>query len=875
MEIFENIYNKINNFFNVNNNLEDKTIINFDINKKKQIENAQNVVNIQNKYQKKNWNGSSNLNVVSFYDMKPNEQSYNDNNKWSNINNNLTYEIVQKEDFVHNNMFPNIDNKSHSSNQINNEVKLNVYTGYPKDYIKNKKEIENFVNDNYETNYVPLNNDFVISRINQSFAPELRNQKPFEPIKAPTGQSGYGYQSDVRILPLSIDNLRNSSNPQISYNPPTIKGNGILQHNTNICTSKEKKNLLNIDNYSIPTIKNEFHSYTNRNFDLETNGRTINTKEFIGIGDSNIKYYSLDTVGEHLDSSKQTYNIPITNLNSNQYTISLNQDIVKTTNKQINKNNINSNIGATTYSSNAKLQDEIKTTNKQINKNNINSNIGATTYSSNAKLQDEIKTTNKQINKNNTNSNIGETIYLSNAKLQDEIKTTNKQINNNFEYTNLKTSVNNCNIKSQDVARIVLKQLLTYNNNNINIGTIQKNQQSYSTNDLKTTIKQLLNNNNNINNQVISTIKYITSRSYEDTPKTTNKQTLNNINYNIIKTNNLQPKQITDEIKITLRQILENIDNSNVSTYKNHKVYSLDELNSMIKNTLRQLTSNNNNINQNVNSNISNKINDIEEAKETLRQLSMIEYKGNTLNNINIRNNCINDLKITCRQLLENISNFNISTGKSQYIQILDNIRTKITQIYKNIDHTNIGNNQTLLGNIIVKNIKDIKTTFRQLYNEIPHINRGNGNESYVKLMDNLKNTMRQMMDNISISGNIDNSKQNNYIEIQDNIKETIKQLLITENINQGGCHADISNVDYTNLKNILLNKDKELISKGRDPTTVNVPLFSDGNQINICQKERNNYDRENKRENIPFNDLDNNYLTDNNNLFNNKSYIL
>jgi hypothetical protein len=65
-----------------------------------------------------------------------------------------------------------------------------------------------------------------------------------------------------------------------------------------------------------------------------------------------------------------------------------------------------------------------------------------------------------------------------------------------------------------------------------------------------------------------------------------------------------------------------------------------------------------------MNSNISNKINDIDEAKETLKQLSTIEYKGNLLNNVNIRNNYMNDIKITLRQLLDNINNYNISTGK-------------------------------------------------------------------------------------------------------------------------------------------------------------------------------------------------------------------
>jgi hypothetical protein len=44
-------------------------------------------------------------------------------------------------------MYETQNSKSHSNNQNQNDVKLNIYTGYPKDYMTNKKEIENFSND--------------------------------------------------------------------------------------------------------------------------------------------------------------------------------------------------------------------------------------------------------------------------------------------------------------------------------------------------------------------------------------------------------------------------------------------------------------------------------------------------------------------------------------------------------------------------------------------------------------------------------------------------------------------------------------------------------------------------------------------------------
>jgi hypothetical protein len=39
---------------------------------------------------------------------------------------------------------------------------------------------------------------------------ELRNEKPFKPEMV--GINGYGYNSDIRIIPKTVDNLRTTNN---------------------------------------------------------------------------------------------------------------------------------------------------------------------------------------------------------------------------------------------------------------------------------------------------------------------------------------------------------------------------------------------------------------------------------------------------------------------------------------------------------------------------------------------------------------------------------------------------------------------------------------------------------------------------------------
>ena len=80
---------------------------------------------------------------------------------------------------------------------------------------------------------------------------ELRNEKPFN--SKMIGINGYGYNTDIRIIPKTVDNLRTSNNPKITYSKPIIYGNKTLQPNYNLeINNNENKIIINDTiNYSI------------------------------------------------------------------------------------------------------------------------------------------------------------------------------------------------------------------------------------------------------------------------------------------------------------------------------------------------------------------------------------------------------------------------------------------------------------------------------------------------------------------------------------------------------------------------------------------------------------------------------------------------
>ena len=606
-----------------------------------------------------------NYNVISKNDKIINDNIFlqNDNNNYYNINNNdntlgIYDNLYLKENH---NFVPNIDerNKNYNNNSSN---KLNIMSGYTIENFDSKSEIEPMFNNyNYMTNdYDLFNTDKMKTRM--ILEKELRNEKPFN--SEMIGINGYGYNTNIRIIPKTVDNLRTINNPKLTYNLPIIYGNKTLQPNYNLEINNNKNKIIINDtiNYSVPS-NNVNKKKMDENITIDINNRELFKTELFGGIESDIKKYNINNNGSVEESNKISYNIEPTNI----------------------------------------------------------------------------------------------------------------------------------------------------------ISLIGK-QQIYDKQQLKKTLKELINNTSTLDNALMNMLLNTCNRIGVENTKKNQKETLHNItNYNISNIHkNLKINKI-DDIKNTLRGILDNLDNNN--NFSSVQKIHYKDLETEIKTTLKEVLEENKNININVDSKQSIKINNINDLKLTLRQIlnkiNIINYKGN-----DIYIPIINDIKLTLRNVLDNIYNNNNLRSNKQDVKI--------------------------------NNFNNIKDTLRQNINNIDVINFKGNENTYVNISDEIKSTLRELnnkLDIINFKG-----QDKSYVNILDEIKTTLKELALDFKV--GNIYNNKSNVNYSELKNILLNCDKEQIAQGRDPTNINVMLSNDKSQINVRLREENIT----QRENYGYYNLDNNF---------------
>jgi hypothetical protein len=164
------------------------------------------------------------------------------NEGFSNFDNenDMTYNVVNKDQFVHNNMKPYFKGKSFGFNQEHenklNSIKqrtLEQFTGSV-DNLEWRPKTERkplfdptvgmtniygtpVMIDYYESRYIPSD--------------QRRNEKPFQEVRITPGLGlGYnevgkqGYHDTYRVLPKTVDELRTINNPKLSYEGVVIEG---------------------------------------------------------------------------------------------------------------------------------------------------------------------------------------------------------------------------------------------------------------------------------------------------------------------------------------------------------------------------------------------------------------------------------------------------------------------------------------------------------------------------------------------------------------------------------------------------------------------------------------------------------------------------
>jgi len=157
-----------------------------------------------------------------------------------NTENDLTYGIVSKENFVHNNMVPFFKSKDGGFNPYTERKNAEIHQRKLESFSGSANNLEYRPKTERKTLFDPvagLTNmygtpaltDFQESR----FIPgmERRNEKPFQEVRITPGLNlGYnevgkvGFHDVFRVMPKTVDELRVASNPKITYGGVVIPG---------------------------------------------------------------------------------------------------------------------------------------------------------------------------------------------------------------------------------------------------------------------------------------------------------------------------------------------------------------------------------------------------------------------------------------------------------------------------------------------------------------------------------------------------------------------------------------------------------------------------------------------------------------------------
>ena len=600
---YKNIYN--NNI--ALNNKEYKDDFSYQLHNK----NKNELIQIKNNKQVKNYNDNNDNNDNNFDDKK---------NIINNNNSNITKKIISKRisnNVLINNIFP--DENNNDFKFINNNLKNNVF--------QNKKnQIKNFEN-NKIGNDSFLNNN--IQQINKANLNNITNDNIVNLDINNPNKINFIDNSNISKIKVNINANLNQNNrnitPQKEMNLNNLNLGLNKTHLKNIQNNQKindlGNNFSNIDFTNIKTIKNISNNETNitnivirsnNNMSKEqSNNTTNNIKKINNISNYHSNNTSHTIIKENNLSKEQSNNSAI--------------NIKKINNIPNNHININNNVIET----NNQLKEQ--SNNTIINQKKIN-NIP------NNQLKEQSNNNSIIINKINNNQNNPQKITNNLIEINNHSK----------EHLNNTTNTNKINNILNNQTNIT---------NNINkINNIKNNQSNNKT----TNIQRINNIPNNQQNNILNPITKINNN--QNNPQT---KTLNNIQENIInnqldntktlKLNNIQNPINNPSNNNTINQI-----NKNIQTQINNSSNNTT-INKINNNKQNKITnpSNNTTINQ-TNKNTKNPINNIpQDQKNNLTNKNQTTFKYDT---VTLTSEYNSGNMFNCKKISEDTYNVYISS---------------------------------------------------------------------------------------------------------------------------------------------------------------------------------------------------------------------
>jgi hypothetical protein len=610
------------------------------------------------------------------------------------------------------------------------------------------------------------------------------------------------------------------------------------------------------DNYNLilsnrAVLSKEFYGapkdQINHKFDLKTSGTAQEStrNKYIEPDNKNIsglvQIYNNNKDSVNLPQlERNDYQINYTNVNNQNKVQSYDpNNCSKPTTRQTLNNIVYSNIitaanKVQSYNPNNCSKPTTRQTLNNIEHNNINT--GITKVQSYDPNNCSKPTTRQTLNNIDYSNIIAAANKIQSYDPNDTTKTTTRQTLNNVEYNNINTGItkvqsydpNNC---SKPTTRQTLNNI-DYSN----IIAAANKIQSYDPNDTtKTTTRQTLNNMEYLN-LVNNTAKMQTMIS--DKPKMTIKETLPIQEYNNVQTNKNNIMQLFDKAKKT------NKENINIDALKKYSNITLNKknianLSDEAKTTLKQLLDN---INYTNIQRINNKSKaGLQDTAKTTQQLPNFNNENiSTFKNIKITD--IEKLRHTIREL----TNTELVTAPcgadiaiTSYLNDIAKTTNKETTLYENN-----GNLQSTDGSF-VNTYETPEITLKQLldYNDyLSIVHNNNGTYAYdpndIARMTNKQCTISYDYDNHAHNAMYGGYQAETY-DIQNTLKDITK---VVDYLNNPNASAN-GNVLKDNYLNTQLNRVKEEIMKNREPTPVGNFQSPESKNINLILKDMPNID--------------------------------
>ena len=744
-------------------------------------------------------------------------------------NTDMHYGVVTKENFVHNNMYPNTSRRETMINLDSNNRKYQNLSGNDNLW-KHKNELETF--------FTPVKNmsnvngmHAVSGELTSRYIPSLKNNNgnlPFQTdIKVQPGLDGKitTPYPVIRIEPRSIDKLRSEINKKETYfnKPLEVIKKGDLRANEG-----------EITNFKLPVYREQnFNDLIPNKHNVEgikQTGQFVHTETARGLKD--IKKYhggahdsrqgqNIDPKAMYFSETKKenylndfTHAINAVNsrpvfTNTQSYTnYETDRDIISTEVHATGPHN--NNQSSYYFDSNSQPKQTLKDTTIIQDRNlGINGSIEKKTYMfSNDSI---IPTTIRETTNYNQVSNSNSQYKNPNLLYTDEAKKTIRELTENYTHLgNTNTPYQNTHLNYQDEAKKTIRELTENYTHLGNTNTPYQNTHLNYQDEAKPTIKETTEEYTHIGNT--NTPFQNTHLKYQDKAKQTIKETTEDYSY-LGNTNT--PFQNThlkyqDKAKPTIKETTEEytyLGNTNTPFQNTHLKYQ-DKAKPTIKETTEEYTHLGNYNTQFQNTHLKYQ----DKAKPTIKETTII-------NSIitNVTPTCTGNVtqytdkaKKTIKETTED-NNYLVTTNtpyKNIHVNYQDIAKNTIRETTENNNHIGIigGENNKETYTILEDNAKNTIRETTLFETPIQNI-VANVTQSYTKNDEEARGTIKETLLHQTPGGRMYNNNQSNYTSI-DEARTTIKETTV-DNEHIGGATYNINAIRGENAERNMTIRDK------------------------------------------------------------------